>query len=208
MRRFSLLVVVGLLAGSVACSQPESGTTPADQAAAQPMDRDALVLASAKIAMPPAGFTAADLPDPESQGARILVENCTQCHELPTPGAHSSTDWPRVLARMWLRTDELPVSYGVRRLAEGERRLVSDYLVANALAVTDAALPDGPGKPDFEAMCSRCHALPDIRVHSPQDWPAVYTRMERNMERMAVAKPGREQADRILLYLQEAGNLK
>lgn len=208
MRRLCLLVLGGALTAAMACSQPEGSTTPADQVAAAPAGKDALVLASAKIAMPPAGFTQADLPDPESQGARILAENCTQCHEMPTPGAHSATDWPRVLARMWLRTDELPESYGVKRLAEGERSLVSDYLITNALQVTDAALPDGPGKTDYESVCSRCHALPDLRVHSPQDWPAVYRRMDRNMERMNVARPSQEQSGRILLYLQEAGNLK
>ncbi|MDH5315380.1 MAG: hypothetical protein OEW44_02765 [Gemmatimonadota bacterium] len=208
MRRLSLLVMGVAVLFSAACSQPEA-PLPADQAAAPAATRmDALLLASARIALPPAGFTAADLPEPDSQGARLLVENCTQCHELPTPGAHSATDWPRVLRRMWIRMDELPDSLGVKTLAEGERTRVSQYLMANALQVSDADLPPGPGKADFEAICSRCHALPDIKTHSSQDWPSVYMRMERNMERMNVRPATQEQTSRILLYLQEAESAK
>ena len=208
MRRLSLLVMGVAVLFSAACSQPET-RTPADQAAAPPATRmDALLLASAKIALPPAGFTAADLPEPDSQGAKLVAENCVQCHELPTPGAHSATDWPRVLRRMWIRTDELPDSLGVKTLAEGERTRVSQYLMANALQVSDASLPPGPGKADFEAICSRCHALPDIKIHSSQDWPSVYMRMERNMERMNVRPATQEQTSRILLYLQEAESIK
>jgi cytochrome c5 len=208
MRRLSLLVMGVAVLFSAACSQPEA-MIPADQAAVPAATRmDALLLASAKIALPPAGFTAADLPEPDSQGARLMVENCTQCHELPTPGAHSATDWPRVLRRMWIRMDELPDSLGVKTLAEGERTRVSQYLMANALQVSDADLPPGPGKADFEAICSRCHALPDIKIHSSQDWPSVYMRMERNMERMNVRPATQEQTSRILLYLQEAESAK
>ena len=208
MRRLSLLVMGVAVLVSAACSQPEA-RTPADQAAAPPATRmDALLVASARIALPPAGFTAADLPEPDSPGAKLVAENCTQCHELPTPGAHSATDWPRVLRRMWIRMDELPDSLGVKTLAEGERTRVSQYLMANALQVSDASLPPGPGKADFEAICSRCHALPDIKIHSPQDWPSVYMRMERNMERMNVRPATQEQTSRILLYLQEAESTK
>lgn len=208
MRRLSLLVMGVAVLCSAACSQPES-RTPADQAAAPAATRmDALLLASAKIALPPAGFTAADLPEPDSQGAKLVAEYCTECHELPTPGAHSATDWPRVLRRMWIRMDELPDSLGVKRLAEGERTRVSQYMMANALQVSDASLPSGPGKADFEAICSRCHALPDIKIHSSQDWPSVYMRMERNMERMNVRPATQEQTSRILLYLQEAERIK
>jgi len=209
MRRLSLLVMGVVVVVAAACSPPETGTTPPDQAAAPPANRmDALLLASARIALPPAGFTPADLPEPDSPGAKLVVEYCTQCHDLPTPGAHSATDWPRVLRRMWLRMDELPDSLGIRKLAEGERTRVSTYLMTNALQVSDADLPPGPGKADFEAICSRCHALPDIRVHSPQDWPSVYMRMERNMERMNVRPASQDQTSRILLYLQEAERTK
>jgi metallo-beta-lactamase family protein len=45
----------------------------------------------------------------------------------------------------------------------------------------------------------------DPRVHSPADWPAVYSRMQQNMERMKVAPLTRSQTTDILLYLQATG---
>jgi len=116
---------------------------------------------------------------------------------------HSATDWPRVVRRMWLRMDRLPGEFGIRTANEGERGTVLTYLMANALRVSGSDLPPGPGRDDFAVICSRCHALPDIKIHASGDWPAVFMRMERNMERMNVAPPNREQTDNILFYLQE-----
>jgi len=86
----------------------------------------------------------------------------------------------------------------------GERITLLNYLTANALRVSGVELPPGPGREDFALICSRCHALPDIRVHPARDWPAVFMRMERNMERMSVSQPTAGQTSRILLYLQGA----
>jgi hypothetical protein len=55
-------------------------------------------------------------------------------------------------------------------------------------------------------VCSRCHALPDPRVHSAQDWVAVFERMERNMERMKLKPLARAQTTDILLYLQDVAS--
>jgi hypothetical protein len=46
--------------------------------------------------------------------------------------------------------------------------------------------------------------LPDPRIHSPADWPAVVSRMERNMERMRVSGVTSQQAQQIVLYLETA----
>ena len=116
---------------------------------------------------------------------------------------HSATDWPRVLRRMWLRMDRLPDSLGIRTANEGERGTVLKYLMANALQVSGAELPKGPGREDFALICSRCHALPDVKIHASGDWPSVFLRMERNMERMNVSLPNGEQTSKILLYLQD-----
>ncbi len=48
----------------------------------------------------PPGIDATDLPDPQSQGARLLTRYCTQCHDLPPPALHTSSEWPKVFARM------------------------------------------------------------------------------------------------------------
>jgi len=86
-----------------------------------------------------------------------------------------------------------------------QRYTILSYLLANSLKVSGSVLPVGKGRDEFSAVCSQCHALPDPRVHSPQDWPAVYSRMERNMERMQVQPPTAAQTGDILIYLQSIG---
>jgi cytochrome c5 len=163
---------------------------------------DEVLLAAAKVALPPPGVAAGDLPDPQSRGAGLVVRYCGQCHALPTPTAHSATDWPGVARRMWLRMEWLPAPLGVQVPSAAERFELLSYLTANALKVSGAVLPAGRGRNEFSVVCSQCHALPDPRVHSPQDWPTVYARMERNMERMQVQPPGGTVGTDILLYLQ------
>jgi len=106
-----------------------------------------------------------------------------------------------VARRMWLRMEWLPPTLGVQVPPAAERFTILSYLTANALKVSGSVLPAGKGRDEFSKVCSQCHALPDPRVHSAQDWPTVYARMERNMERMQVKPPGSAGTD-ILLYLQ------
>lgn len=195
-------LVIAALAAVAACRQaPAPPNAAADVAAAQ-IPNDRLLLAAAEVALPPAGLHVADLPEPGSQGAQLLGRYCAQCHALPTPAAHSATDWPSVARRMWLRMDWLPASLGVKAPTLAERFTILDYLTTNGLKVSGSNLPAGRGREEFSLICSRCHALPDPRVHSPDDWPTVFSRMERNMERMKVAGPSAEQASDLLLYLQ------
>jgi len=168
------------------------GLTPADQ----------LLLAAAKVALPPAGLAAGDLPEPASRGALLVAQYCGQCHALPTPAAHSATDWPSVARRMWLRMEWLPPALGVKVPAPAERGTILSYLLANSLKVSGAMLPAGRGRDAFAVVCSQCHGLPDPSTHSADDWPAVYSRMERNMERMQIQPPGGTASTDILLYLQ------
>jgi hypothetical protein len=106
---------------------------------------------------------------------------------------------------MWLRMEMLPESLGVKSPPPADRGLILTYLMSNALKVSGAVLPAGTGRNEFSVVCSQCHALPDPRVHSADDWPAVYARMERNMERMQVRAPGGSVGTDILLYLQTVG---
>lgn len=200
---FPVLVLVLLLGCRPSTGTRASGAVQAADAPPATLARsDALILASAKIALPPPGIAQADLPEPESHPAALLAQYCTQCHELPLPAMHSATDWPRVVRRMWLRMDRLPDSMGIQAPDEGDRGVVLSYLMSNGLMVSGAELPKGAGREEFAVVCSRCHALPDIRNHSARDWPAVFQRMERNMERMNVMPPTSDQTNRILLYLQ------
>jgi mono/diheme cytochrome c family protein len=191
-----------VMIGCLACR----GSTPSHATATQSppaLDRaDQLLLAAAKVALPPSGVAPGDLPDPQSRGAQLVIQYCTQCHSLPAPSMHSATDWPSVARRMWLRMEMLPPSLGVQVPPPADRYTMLTYLLANSLKVSGSVLPPGKGRDEFAVVCSQCHAVPDPRVHSPQDWPAVYSRMERNMERMGVRAPDATQTGDILLYLQ------
>ncbi|HXG97940.1 MAG TPA: hypothetical protein VNJ06_12635 [Gemmatimonadales bacterium] len=204
MRTFVIAALVtGVLGGPVGCRQAPSQDSSTPRARNTGLNRqDELLLAAANVALPPPGVTAADLPDPNSTGAKLLGTYCGQCHNVPSPQMHSATDWPSVARRMWLRMELLPPSQGVKSPSLAERFALLDYLTANALRVSGATLPAGPGREAFAQVCSRCHALPDPRVHSRADWPTVFARMEQNMARMQVPPPSREQATDLLLYLQ------
>ncbi len=207
MPRIGLLAVGTALAmlGTTACrGKARSAEVPVNDSGASPAlsQTDELLLAAAKVALPPPGFTAPDLPDPHSVGASALATYCAQCHNLPTPSMHSATDWPSVVRRMWLRMERLTGTSNVRVPDAGERAALLNYLIANALHVSGSSLTAGRGREEFALVCSRCHALPDPGVHSAQDWLAVFMRMERNMERMKVRQATAEETDRILSYLQ------
>ena len=198
--------VVVVVATVAACRQapppPADSTTAGGHGLNQ---QDERLLAAANIALPPPGMTPADLPEPNSRGAQLMGQYCAQCHNLPTPGMHSATDWPSIARRMWLRMEWLPPTMGVKVPPMAERFAMLDYLTANALKVSAANLPPGAGRETFQLVCSRCHALPDPRVHSPADWPAVFSRMQQNIERMKVAPLTRSETSDILLYLQSTG---
>jgi len=179
-----------------------AGAGTAQQATAGVNDR--LLLASAKAALPPPGLTAADLPDPQSEGAQALGQFCSVCHSLPAPTIHSATDWPSTLRRMWLRMELLPAGLRVPVPSEQQRQAMVNYVISHALQVSGTALPEGAGRATFSRMCSRCHALPDPRQHSTADWPAVVLRMEQRMDQMKVDRPAQGQVSEIILYLQEA----
>jgi cytochrome c5 len=209
-RAGALLTGLIVLASAACQKVPRAPTaTQATQSAAPALSRsDRLLLAAASIALPPADIQPGDLPDPKARGAQLLATFCAQCHALPAPTAHSATDWPGVTRRMWLRMDELPESLSVKVPTTAERYEILKYLTVNALKVSGSVLPAGRGRETFALVCSRCHALPDLRVHSKDDWPIVYARMERNMERMKVKVPTAKQTEEVLVYLKFTGAAK
>ena len=207
MRRLVMRVVmVGIVGSLAACREARPPAADATVGGSHGLNRqDELLLAAANIALPPPDVKPADLPEPNSKGAQLMGQFCAQCHSLPAPAMHSATDWPGIARRMWLRMEWLPPTLGVKVPTMAERFAMLDYLTANALRVSAANLPPGAGRETFQLVCSRCHALPDPRVHSPADWPAVFSRMQQNMERMKVAPPARSETSDILLYLQSTG---
>ncbi|MBT8419253.1 MAG: hypothetical protein KJO08_00165 [Gammaproteobacteria bacterium] len=53
----------------------------------------------------PSDLTAESLPDPQSPGAALLNQYCTQCHNLPGPGRHTAPEWREVTSEMFRLMD-------------------------------------------------------------------------------------------------------
>jgi hypothetical protein len=45
------------------------------------------------------------LPDPDSAGAKLVANYCTQCHAAPDPTLHTAQEWTNTVNRMHLRTE-------------------------------------------------------------------------------------------------------
>jgi cytochrome c5 len=184
---------------ATACQPPQSEErAPADQ-----RPTSDLVAASAMVGLP-AGTAPADLPDPASEGALTFEKYCSACHGIPSPSAHSATDWPVVLRRMWLRTEGLPAGYTVPVPDARERVIIVNYVLDHAMQVAGTELPAGPGRDLFTSTCNRCHELPDPRQHSEQDWAAVVIRMRQHMVQMLRQSPAQSEVQDIILYLERA----
>ncbi|MBI3371525.1 MAG: hypothetical protein HY017_07185 [Betaproteobacteria bacterium] len=143
----------------------------------------------------PPGVEAAQLPSPDSPGARLTTRYCVQCHNLPSPAMHHAEKWPGIVDRMVLRMRGRgnmgklmsEMMAGVKAPGEFEARALLAYLKRNAQQRLDAKAYPELGQPAGEAFriaCRQCHTLPDPKRHSASEWPAVVTRMQRNMEWM------------------------
>lgn len=186
-----------------ACEPAPPPATGGGQAAADSA-RAALLLAAASVALPAPGVVPAQLPSPGSDAAKLIVKYCTGCHELAPPSAHSTTDWPSVMRRMWLRMERVDSSFGIPVPTPAERVIMLRYMLDNALRVASGPLPAGPGQELFRVTCSRCHDLPDPRQHSPADWGAVVIRMRQRMETMLRHSPTQPEVQQLIMYLEQA----
>lgn len=167
----------------------------------------------------PAGIPAAELPDPDSRGARLVAEYCSQCHGIPSPRRHAAEDWEATTRRMFRRMAHMEGMGGMmgrmgrgRRMAieaptPAEERAIVAYLRDHAMRpAAEEALPAGEGREAFVRACSRCHALPDPRQRAPEEWPAVVDRMRGHMERMEVEEISDAEAGAIIRYLRRAAS--
>ena len=84
----------------------------------------------------PPTFEAAQLPEADSPGARLVIGYCVQCHNLPNPAMHNAARWPGVVARMVPRMEGkgnlgkvmADMMAGVRSPSDGETRVIVAYL--------------------------------------------------------------------------------
>ena len=143
----------------------------------------------------PPTFTAAQLPQPRSQGAQLAQRYCVQCHNLPNPAMHEAARWPSVVERMVLRmqgrgnlgTLMADMMAGVQVPGDDEASLLLDYFRRNGQKALDRSRYPEVDRPEGEAFrlaCNQCHVLPDPRRHTAAEWPRVVARMQQNMEWM------------------------
>lgn len=157
----------------------------------------------------PPGVPAGQLPNPESEGARILQKYCVQCHELPSPALHAPAEWPGVISRMQDRiirmSDSERATIKVTALNTAEITGLLRYMKQFGFQIMDEArYPDidtDIGKA-FRHVCSQCHALPDPAIHTSTQWSEVVQRMRRNMNTLGAPDPGDDALAKALSFLQ------
>ena len=83
----------------------------------------------------PPGTSPETLPEPDNLGARLLVQYCTQCHNLPSPSLHIVEEWPGIAMRMFRR---MPMMSGMGMMmsieapSPGEQQTIITYLESHA----------------------------------------------------------------------------
>lgn len=90
----------------------------------------------------------AQLPEPEAEGARLLTQYCTQCHDLPSPKQHSASGWPATVARMNTRMQWMSQSNSSMKIESptaNELRTLTAYLEKHAADPEAAAATAGVG---------------------------------------------------------------
>ncbi len=156
----------------------------------------------------PQGINPDQLPEPDSEGAKLVGHYCSQCHGIPGPGLHIATEWPGVVARMNRRMQMMSgrrMMMHVEAPNDNELNILMAYLEKNAqrtIELKKLGGADTPAGRAFQKTCSQCHALPDPAQHTSHEWPAVIQRMRKNMSRMGKPVPDPATMDEILSFLQ------
>ncbi len=155
----------------------------------------------------PPGLSPEDLPDPKSEGAQLLTYYCTQCHNLPSPSMHAAEEWPAIADRMFRRM--LRTSRGMMMSVEmpnpEEQRIIVGYLESHGMKSISPHIlpsPETKGAVFFREFCSQCHALPDPKGRTSDEWPAVVQKMRGYMQSMDKRVITREQEKEIVGYLE------
>ena len=132
-----------------------------------------------------------DLPEPQSEGARLTARYCVQCHYLPNPRMHTAEKWASIVERMvWRMQGKGNMGQVMKEMmadiqapAPEEIAVLNRYLQQHAQKEIDPRHPglDTEAGKMFSIACSQCHAAPDPRLHTRREWPAVVQRMKRHM---------------------------
>lgn len=156
----------------------------------------------------PQGINPDQLPEPDSDGARLVGHFCSQCHGIPGPGLHTASEWQGVVARMNRRMQMMSGRHMMMHVdapTDNELKILIAYLEKNAqqkIDVNKLSGADTPAGRAFQKTCSQCHALPDPTQHTRNEWPAVLQRMRKNMSSMGKPLPDQATMDEISGFLQ------
>jgi cytochrome c2 len=143
----------------------------------------------------PPTFDAAQLPQRDSRGAKLVVAYCVQCHNLPNPAMHHAAKWPGIVQRMVLRMEGkgtlgalmAEMMAGVKSPNAEDTKAIVAYLRRHGQKPLDPArYPDvnQPSGEAFRVACNQCHVLPDPKRYTAPEWRQVVARMQENMEWM------------------------
>lgn len=167
----------------------------------------------------PPSVSPAELPEPQSDGARLVARYCVQCHYLPNPQMHTAARWAPIVKRMvWRMQGKGNLGPVMKEMmadvaapsAEEEESLAA-YLQRHGQREIDPAHPALRSEAGqmFSIACSQCHALPDPQRHTAEEWPAVVERMRGHMAWANTVVGARElrtnpelQTDQIIALLQ------
>ena len=163
----------------------------------------------------PPGIAPEKLPEPDSSGAKLLQNYCAQCHDLPSPLMHSAQEWPEVFQRMLMRMQMMSGGMmmgsmmGIKTPTSQEETTLLAYLNRHSLHAADQQTLSGLNSQSgmlFQQTCSQCHALPDPKQHTPQEWPDVVSRMKQNMQLMKLPLIQPKEEALIVQFLQHAAS--
>ena len=162
--------------------------------------------------VPPPGVIPQTLPVPESEGARLLVRYCGQCHDLPSPRYKTANQWPAVFERMSARMQMMSRGgmMGRGRIeapGAGEARSLLAYLQRHGMqpARAEELQVGAPAdRAKFTVICAGCHVLPSPSLHPPEEWPSVVTRMMGNMQLMNRPQMTESQREAVVRFLTTA----
>jgi len=139
----------------------------------------------------PPSIGPSELPEPGSEGARVMARYCVQCHYLPSPQMHAADKWTVIVVRMvWRMRGKGNLGAVMKEMmdrvqapTEEEVRVLTAYLRKHGQREMDPmspALKSEAGQM-FTIACTQCHGLPDPQRHTAREWPSVVERMKRHM---------------------------
>jgi hypothetical protein len=165
----------------------------------------------------PPTFEPAQLPEPRSRGAQLVVQYCVQCHNLANPAMHNPEKWPGIVDRMVVRMKgkgnmgELmkEMMAGVAAPSEQEEKVLVAYLRKHGQRAIDPRYPELENRqagPSSLRPVPRCPTRGGTRRPSGRRWSRAWSRtwwMNRVVGTQRNSTAPQLRLDEILGFLQK-----